>query len=43
LQSSCLTAANFSPVVRLSNEAAAKLGLSRDTRLRSLDRLESWG
>jgi hypothetical protein len=38
-----LNRAKFSRVVRLTNHACAKLGISRHTRLRSLNRLGSWG
>jgi hypothetical protein len=38
-----LEKAKFSPEVKFSNEAAAKLGLSHDTKRRSLARLGSWG
>jgi predicted DNA-binding protein (UPF0251 family) len=38
-----LEKAKFSPVVRFSNEAADKLGISRQTKWRSLDRLARWG
>jgi hypothetical protein len=35
--------AKFSPVVKLTSHAAAKLGMSTRTRLRSLNRLGAWG
>jgi hypothetical protein len=38
-----LEKAKFARVVKLSNEAAAKLGISRQTKWRSLDRLARWG
>jgi len=38
-----LNRAKFSPVVKLTNHTAAKLGLSTRTRLRSLSRLGAWG
>lgn len=38
-----LQRARFSPVVKLSNKPAAKMGVCSKTRLRSLNRLESWG
>jgi hypothetical protein len=38
-----LRKARFSPVVKFSNEAAAKLRLSPSTKRRSLNRLGSWG
>ena len=38
-----LNRAKFSPVVKLSNVAAAKLGICSRTKRRSLDRLERWG
>jgi len=38
-----LNRAKFSRVVKLSNQAAAKLGISQTTKSRSLNRLASWG
>ena len=38
-----LTLAKFSPVVKFTNERAAKLGISRQTKWRSLNRLANWG
>jgi hypothetical protein len=38
-----LEKAKFSRVVRLTSHACTKLGISRHTRLRSLNRLGSWG
>lgn len=38
-----LTLARFSPVVKFTNERAAKLGISRQTKWRSLTRLADWG
>jgi len=38
-----LNRAKFCPVVKLTNHAAGKLGLSTRTRLRSLNRLAAWG
>ncbi len=35
--------AKFTPVVKYTNEMAAKLGISRQTKNRSLDRLGCWG
>jgi hypothetical protein len=38
-----LNKAKFSRVVKFSNERAAELGLHRNTKRRSLDRLAAWG
>ena len=38
-----LRRAKFSPIVKMTKPTAEKLGISRNTRLRSLDRLEAWG
>jgi hypothetical protein len=38
-----LERAKFSPITKVSNVAVAKIGLSLDTKRRSLDRLEQWG
>ena len=38
-----LERAKFSPITKVSNVAAAKIGLSLDTKRRSLNRLEQWG
>ena len=38
-----LNRAKFCPVVKLTSHACEKIGISRHTRLRSLNRLGSWG
>lgn len=38
-----LAQARFSPTVKVTNEAAAKLGFGRQTKWRSLNRLSEWG
>ena len=38
-----LERAKFCPIVKFTNEAAAKLGMSPRTKWRSLNRLASWG